>query len=173
MGRYFSTNHGIDEALEQDPQRCLPSRDKAILDAGLEHTLAFLQVCRQHAAVGKIYVSQSGGRVFVISMVYPRQRLHSNFENASWNEKKEKGPEDTGAESLPAGYFAIVSGSTEITLRICKGSHPSGRAIPKSRVKELGLVSVFGLVKVLPYSVVVINENTFHAGPAWTDTAKG
>lgn len=36
-------------------------------------------------------------------------------------------------------------------------------------MNELGRVSAVRLVKVPPFSVLVVNGSTFPAGPAWTD----
>lgn len=54
-------------------------------------------------------------------------------------------------------------------LWICERSCSSPRAVRQSRVKALGRVSVMGLVKVPPLSMLVVNSDTLHAGPAWTD----
>lgn len=54
---------------------------------------------------------------------------------------------------------------------ICEGSDRSGRAVHRSRVKELVRVCSLRLVKEPQFSVLVVNEDTIHAGPAWKDAS--
>lgn len=72
-------------------------------------------------------------------------------------------------ESQECEYSAMVSERFQMLLCICKGSHRSGCAVHQSRVRELGRVSVVRLVKEPPFSVLVVNGDTFQAGPAWRD----
>lgn len=51
--RYFATNSGVGEALQQDSQCCAASRRGAAFDARLEQIMACLQMCRQHVAAKK------------------------------------------------------------------------------------------------------------------------
>lgn len=63
----------------------------------------------------------------------------------------------------------MVSGRFQMTLWIFEGSNRSARAVHQSRVKELERDSVGRLLKVAPFLVVVVNVDTLHVGPAWTD----
>lgn len=114
--RYSFANYGMVEAPCQDPEQQSASIREAILDARLGQTMVQLQVWRQRFAARRMYMFYSGGRVFLASASRPRQRLHSNFENAPWNEKNEKWPNDTEAENRKAGYFVMVSGALDMPL---------------------------------------------------------
>lgn len=83
---------------------------------------ASLQVCRQHPDAKKMYIPQSKGKILVSLRDCPRQKLHSYFENAPYNEGNEKQSDDMDVESQAAGYFAIVRGRYEAPFRICEGS---------------------------------------------------
>lgn len=63
-------------------------------------------------------------------------------------------------------YFALVSGRFEMHLSICEDRHRSFRAVYQSWVKELGHVTLAGLVKVPPFSVLVVDCDIFRAGSA-------
>lgn len=70
------------KTLEKGPERGAASMRKAALGALLGHIIARLQVYRQQLAAGKLYMYQSGERAFATYADCPRQRLHSDFENA-------------------------------------------------------------------------------------------
>lgn len=86
------------EALEQDSERYAPSQGRAILDAQLGHIMPCLQVCQQHACTAKVNMHQSGRRRLSTSADCPRQRLHSDFDNALWNAENEKRSDETEVE---------------------------------------------------------------------------
>lgn len=54
-------------------------------------------------------------------------------------------------------------------LRICAGSHRIALAVHQSRVKDPVRVRGVRLMKVLQFSKLVVDGNTFHDGPATTD----
>lgn len=54
-------------------------------------------------------------------------------------------------------------------LCIREGSHRIARAAHQSWVKKLRRASVVRLVRVPPLSVLVMNEDIFHAGRPYTD----
>lgn len=168
LRRFFSTSFGTEEALARSPERCAAGKSVKILDARLEHTMAFLQVCRQHLVARKISMPQSGGRILVTSRRCMLRRLHSNLENAFWTEVNEEQPDEMKAESQAAGYLAMASGRFKMLLQICERSHRKVRAAHQGRVKKLRRVSVVRLVKKLPFSVLVVKSDIFYAGPAWT-----
>lgn len=84
----------------------------------------------------------------------------------------EKPADDTEAESQAAGYFTMVRGKFEMPLRICEGSHRTFHVLHQSRVKERRRVGAMPLVKVPLFSVLAVNDDPFHVGPAWTDGNK-
>lgn len=101
--RYSSINTGMEESLEQNPERCAASRFKGILNARLGRIMAFLQVCQQHLAAESMFRLRSGGRVLVASRDCPRQRLHCDFKNAPWSEENGEQWDDTETQSEAAG----------------------------------------------------------------------
>lgn len=54
-------------------------------------------------------------------------------------------------------------------LWVCEGSQHNVGMVSQSRVKELGRVSVVQLGKVLPYFVIFVDTDTFHAVPTYSD----
>lgn len=112
---------------------------------------------------------QSGERVLVSSGDGPWQKLHCDFENATWNKENEERLGEKEAESQAAGYFAMASGRLEMLFWICEGSHSSARAVYQSRAKEVGRDSAVHLVELPLFLVLVVSRDTSHAGSAWTD----
>lgn len=72
-------------------------------------------------------------------------------------------------EDQTAWEFAVISARKEMQLWKFEESHRFVRRIPQSRVKELGRVSVVRLVKVPPYSIIVIDGDTSQAGLAFSE----
>lgn len=153
------------EALEQDSERCAASRRKPVPDAQLGHIMACLQNFGS-PLLQKMYMNQSGGRIFVAPADCPRQRLHNGLKNAPCNEENEKQADDTKTDGQTAGYFEMIRAGFGVLLWICESSRQSVCPVHLSWKKELGRVSVVRLVKVPPFLVLVVNEDIFHAGPA-------
>lgn len=109
------------------------------------------------------------GRVFVVSADCPRHRPHTDFHNASWNEEDGERPDGTADKSQAVWYFARVHERFEIALWFCNGSHCSASTAHQSRVKKIECDSVVHMVTRLPFSVLVLNGDIFHAGLALTD----
>lgn len=66
----------------------------------------------------------------------------------------------------------MLSGNIDIPLWVHEGSHRGVCVVHQNPVKKLRRVGVVGLVKVPPYSAVVVNGDLYHAGPTWTDASK-
>lgn len=119
-----------------------------------------LQVCSQHSAKGKMFMTETEGRALVISNDCPRQRLHGDFENAPGVGEMENSSKDAEDEEQRAGYLATVCEGTVMRLWTCEGSHPSKCNVSQNRVKELGRLSVVRLAKMPRYSGFVGSRRT-------------
>lgn len=73
-----------------------------MLAARVGHMKACLQMCQPQIAERNMYMSQTGERVIVAPRDRPRQRLHSNLENAPWVGEKEDGSQSAEDENKTA-----------------------------------------------------------------------
>lgn len=75
-----------------------------------------LQMCVLHFAPSKVYIPRWGGRILVMSVDCPRQRLHGDFESAPGSEESEEQADDKAAGGEVGSSSRRVSGAFQVPM---------------------------------------------------------
>lgn len=145
---------------------CKAVKWEAVLNAQLGHITASLQICPQHTSEMKNYMPRTKA-MLLSSREPPFTEAAQPTQDAFVVRRKEGSPaEREGYEPNSRKFCNGQRRHRNAALDKC-GTEPQRTRGLSEPSKELDCVSVVWLVKVLPYSVIVVDGDGFLAQPAW------
>lgn len=162
--RYMSTRERVMEYFEQSRELVGYARTRAVMDVYAGVLLRLILGISGDEDMLKIEMPRSGGRFLASVPGTQRQKAHMDFDVPCLDEVLE----DRGVQ----GYFCMVTGPEDAELFIVKHAHRIvgiWRAWDASKLKSLNEGVSAELVKIPPYSCVLVRGDCVHFGAGFGD----